>query len=323
MTRLTAAIVSLLRLVAQATVIVSAAAALGAQAGRFSDDLDALTHFAPYWLFLGVLGLGLWAATGGRKLRTATPIAGLVAIVLAGGLILPELVRSNGPPPPAEGERLKLIQFNLWGRNIDPEGTADWIRGQDADIIVFEEAFGAAADIPRALAEAYPYRTTCAEPLPCPTLILSRRRPVRQEAVDGGQSTAALATWTTPRGDFTVIGTHYIWPWPAGPQEESTFRLAARLKTLPRGSTIVAGDFNSTPWSFALQRQDRMFQLQRRTRALASWPAAAFSRYRVASPFPFLPIDHLYAGADWKTVRVERGPKLGSDHYPVVVGLHR
>ena len=34
-----------------------------------------------------------------------------------------------------------------------------------------------------------------------------------------------------------------------------------------------------------------------------------------------LPIDHVYAGPGWRTVSVQRGPKLGSDHYPVIVTL--
>ena len=38
-------------------------------------------------------------------------------------------------------------------------------------------------------------------------------------------------------------------------------------------------------------------------------------------PFALLPIDHVSAGPGWRTVRVERGPLLGSDHYPVIVTL--
>ena len=38
-------------------------------------------------------------------------------------------------------------------------------------------------------------------------------------------------------------------------------------------------------------------------------------------PFALLPIDHVYAGPGWRTVRAERGPRLGSDHYPVIVTL--
>ena len=53
-------------------------------------------------------------------------------------------------------------------------------------------------------------------------------------------------------------------------------RLRQHLDTTcsPTDDVIVAGDFNSTPWSFSLRRQDRWFGLERRTRALPSWPAA-------------------------------------------------
>ena len=68
---------------------------------------------------------------------------------------------------------------------------------------------------------------------------------------------------------------------------------------------------------------DGLFGLERRTRALFTWPAGRFSRLRFAAPFPILAIDQVYAGSDWKTVAVRRGPELGSDHYPVVVELAR
>ena len=90
----------------------------------------------------------------------------------------------------------------------------------------------------------------------------------------------------------------------------------------PRRRLIVVGDFNLTPWSFTLKRQDKALRLRRWTRALASWPAGKFSRI-MAAPAPFLPIDHVYAGSDWRAVRIERGPALGSDHRPVVVTLRR
>ena len=62
-----------------------------------------------------------------------------------------------------------------------------------------------------------------------------------------------------------------------------------------------------------------MFGLERRTKALFSWPAYLGAKV----PFPFLPIDHVYAGKAWRTVSVKRGPRLGSDHYPVFVTLAR
>ena len=43
----------------------------------------------------------------------------------------------------------------------------------------------------------------------------------------------------------------------------------------------------------------------------------------MSSPFPFLPIDHVYVGSAWRTVSVVAGPPIGSDHRPVVVELEQ
>jgi endonuclease/exonuclease/phosphatase (EEP) superfamily protein YafD len=84
---------------------------------------------------------------------------------------------------------------------------------------------------------------------------------------------------------------------------------------------ILAGDFNSTPWSFARREDDRRFGLIRRDRAMWSWPAEFVGPHGFQAPFPFLPIDHIYAGPGWATVSVSRGPRLGSDHYPLIAVL--
>jgi endonuclease/exonuclease/phosphatase (EEP) superfamily protein YafD len=158
-------------------------------------------------------------------------------------------------------------------------------------------------------------------------MILAKRRPHKEGGLQAGVSEANLsgawATFRGSRGDFTVVGVHYTWPLPAGPQQQQTLRLSRVLERFPKESLVVVGDFNSTPWSFSLRRQDRLFGLERRTRALFTWPAGRFSSLTPAAPFPFLPIDQVYAGSDWKTVAVRRGPALGSDHYPVVVELAR
>ena len=114
-----------------------------------------------------------------------------------------------------------------------------------------------------------------------------------------------------------MVGAHYTWPYPAGLQQRQGERLAALLDQHPPERLILTGDFNSTPWSFTRRRQDRRFGLVRRTRGVFSWPSR-LPVGRIPSPAPFLPIDHVFAGRAWTTLSIERGPKLGSDHYPVV-----
>ena len=86
--------------------------------------------------------------------------------------------------------------------------------------------------------------------------------------------------------------------------------------------TILAGDFNLTPWTFALRRMDVQFGLTRRTRALATWPNRLPSHDNPAlMPFPILPIDQIYAGSAWRTESIRRGPRTTSDHYGVLATL--
>jgi endonuclease/exonuclease/phosphatase (EEP) superfamily protein YafD len=136
-------------------------------------------------------------------------------------------------------------------------------------------------------------------------LLWGRRRPGRR-----------LGDAAPPGGDFTVVGNHFVWPIPPAAGRPRAGLLAGKDRAaFPKDSLIVTGDFNSTPWSWSLRRQDKALGLERRTRALASWPTGEFSRL-ASAPFPILPIDHVYAGKAWKTVKVERGPSLGSDHRP-------
>lgn len=305
----------------------SAVLALAAQGGRFSDRLDALTHGAPLLIAGGLLALLTWLLAG-RKART-TALLALVAVLSAGSLMAPELIRAaTQEQVPANGRTLKLLQFNIWYLNKDTEGTVAWIREENPDVIVVEEGYARSGGTARALRDAYPHVTTCADPRPCSTMILSRIAPIAEGglATPGSQSwlSGAWATYPGNGRPFTVIGVHYTWPWPAGPQQQQTLRLNNVVQGFPKEDLIVSGDFNSTPWSFSLKKQDRMFGLERRTRALFSWPAGHLhERLGVKAPFPILPIDQVYAGSAWRTVSVRRGPKLGSDHYPVVVELAR
>ncbi|SFK48598.1 endonuclease/exonuclease/phosphatase family protein [Caulobacter sp. UNC279MFTsu5.1] len=306
--------------------LISAVAGLTCLGGAFSDRLDALTHAAPLWLACGGAGLALAVAfsrDGERKALAGVASLGVVAVL---ALMTPELLSALQRPeePAKDMSRLKLVQFNAWADNHDPDATTAWLLKQKADVVVLEEAGGAAWPVVRALKKAYPYSTACRFKYGCDTRMFSRWPIVAEHGFH--QDDRSLAGgWMTlrhPRGDFTVAGTHFVWPIPAGQWQAQSRTLVGKLAAFPRDSLIVTGDFNSTPWSWSLRRQDKALGLERRTRALASWPTGAFTRV-ASAPFPVLPIDQVYAGKAWKTVKVERGPSLGSDHRPVVAILAR
>jgi endonuclease/exonuclease/phosphatase (EEP) superfamily protein YafD len=295
-----------------------AGAAAAAHMGGESLRFDILAHFAPIWLTGGLMSLAGALVFHGYA-RALILGMGAAAVLCAGALMAPEYLRDIGPKaPPDAPDQLKIVQMNVWSRNEELQSSVDWAFAQDPDIVIFEETTPALRD---RVADRPGWHATCRA---CEVMILSKRPPLRSGMVRlRGPKPGPLtrAVFRDRRGTFAVIGVHYAWPTDSSDQQAQEAGLAQVIAMSPRERTIVAGDFNSTPWSFSRRRWDAEFGLIRRDRALFSWPARQYKRLRWLGFFPFLPIDHVYAGSDWATVKVERGPRLGSDHYPVVVTL--
>lgn len=294
-----------------------AGAAVAAHFGRVSLQWDILAHFAPLWL-AGALAGALGGLLFRGYARALIVSMGVVGVAAAGLLMAPEYLRDTGPRagPDAPGQ-LKVIQFNVWHDSDGFARSVDWLVTQDPDIVVIEES---RPEIRRMITERTDWHATCGE---CETVIYSRAAPIRQGSprVPGAPGPLTRGVFEDAQGRYTVIGVHYAWPTDPQDQQPQEMRLARVLGETDRTRAIVAGDLNSAPWSFSRRRWDAEFGVIRRDRALFSWPALQYKRLRWLGIFPFLPIDHVYAGSDWATVKVERGPRLGSDHYPVVVTL--
>jgi endonuclease/exonuclease/phosphatase (EEP) superfamily protein YafD len=297
---------------------VSAAAAIAAQWGRVSLRLDLLAHFAPVWLAGAAAALAL-SFLFRRGLRWSIAGISLAGIACSLGLIAPEVLRDAGPRAAAGAPgALKIVQFNVWYHNPDPAAVLRWLETEDPDIAVIEE------NSPRfraALKDQTRWIVSCGR---CEVMMLSKRSPLQVQPARrrrGRELVAPLtrAVFADAAGRFELIGVHNAWP-NDDDQPIQEDRLAAVAGASSAERLIIAGDFNSTPWSFARRRWDRTLGIPRRTRALATWPGRRYGRLRWLGA-PFLPIDHVYAGPGWATVEVRRGPRLSSDHYPLVVTL--
>ncbi|HEX6859853.1 MAG TPA: endonuclease/exonuclease/phosphatase family protein [Caulobacteraceae bacterium] len=285
--------------------------ALSGLFGAVDRRLDLFNQLAPLWLCLG-LASALAGLLVERRAINWPAALGLAGALIAAGMMAPELAaaaRADHTQP--SGRTLKIIQLNAFGENRQPARTARWILAQDADIVLMEEVGN--SPIRKMLRARYPYQITCAHPAPCAPMIFLKAPP----AAHGGSSIPPKAnlTWVTLGGEdgFTIVAVHQAKPWdPIQPEQIGL--TAALLKTFDQSDLVVAGDFNNTPWTWSMKDQDRAFGIERRTRALASWPTW--------SPLPITPIDHVYAGQAWN-VDVARGPMVGSDHYPLVITLSR
>ena len=107
-----------------------AIAGLAAQAGGFSLTLDVAAHFAPFWL-AGAAAAALASMVFRGWRRTTLAAVGLVGVVAAGLLILPEYLRDTGPhAPPTAAGRLKVVQLNAWYGNPDRDRILRWLAAE-------------------------------------------------------------------------------------------------------------------------------------------------------------------------------------------------
>lgn len=309
-------------LAALAAVFAAFAALGGRQIPRL--DLVAQLTFPIALLAMFSLGLDLWLRKGRVSLASGAAFSALVACCVLMG---PDLAAKAKPTPRAKAGEvvLRVMHFNLWRNNSNPGRAAKSILESGADVVVTVETFHKAEEVPALVVSRYPHQMLCH----CGIAILSRwpivddyvrrdtRRPIQQEPQ------VAWAVVRTPDGDVTVAGTHYTWPTDPGQQRKQRKVLKNTIAGFDKRRLIVTGDFNSAPWSVFLKEQDAMLGLERRTRALSSWPAGHVPPLDLPALFPVLPIDHVYAGSDWRTVSARRGPRAGSDHYPVIVTLAR
>lgn len=299
--------------------IVLALLAIAGQLGRWSPWLDVVNSVAPLTL-VGSLVVLLIALLW----RRGVAIIALVGVVGSAERVIPELVAGNRAPS-QDAFAVTVVTHNVRVDNRDPLGTVAALAGSGADVLLLQETDGSVAGaIPR-LTARYPYGTPCRRAR-CSMIILSRwpitatRYGIRDAA---GRQIGPPLIWATiaPPGarPFTVATFHLPWPLPPGSQQAKRAALVRALPELDTRNLILAGDFNLTPWSFAMRDLDLgTTPLRRVTRALASFPARFGSGGRA---LPVLPIDHLFAGPEWSVARVERLPATGSDHLPVRVRL--
>ena len=304
-------------------------AALGL-AGLLNPWPDIFSHFNPIWAATGLFAVLLGAILRSRQ----AVIAGLIGIVLAACLIVPELISVRDQPVIAN-RALRIVQFNIYEGNVDPPATAAWIIAQNPDVVVLQEADGirGAERVVAALRQRFPYSPPCSVAR-CEVLIMSARPPTAAAEIRGPiaypKPAGSWMTVDTPGGPASIVGLHIRWPVQPDLQEGQMQALAQALRALPRERRIITGDMNMAAWSNGLRRLGRVAGEPRLTRAMMTWPVrpwapaqlGAWSRWGPWNlPFAYMPIDHVFAGTGWSAVAVRPGPTLGSDHLPVVIDL--
>jgi endonuclease/exonuclease/phosphatase (EEP) superfamily protein YafD len=269
-------------------------------------------HIATLAALTALASLLLW--------RGRLVVAACLVVALSGAPIVASI---QAPPSvAAETPKMKVLAFNIWTRNHDLDRIMAYLRAEQPDIVFLEEVKEEHKQVFAALKDLYPTQVTCHESTTaCETMLLSRypARSTRAGPIDGALPSAAIAELEIDGRVLTAVATHVVWPFPFAGQDaqrEQLLHLAQSLQDFDE-PLLLGGDFNGGAWV----RNQRDFK--ERTGLIGepgyhpTWPALPI--YGQAVPEGLrIPIDHVFARGGLVVLSAEAGPKLGSDHLPLM-----
>ena len=286
------------------------------QAGRVFPTADLVNSIAP----MAVAALLLGSLVLVKSARRIALIGIALAVFGFVDRVLPEFTRDTASASASKRDVI-IVTHNVWRENADPARTVDTILAANPDVVMLQEVSPQFLPVLGRLRDRLPHVSRCPR-APCPLMIFSRWPTgdggwrFRNTAGRGiGPNLIHLRILPPDRPAFTVASLHLPRSF------EDAAGMSAIRESLPpavqqvRDSRlIIAGDFNLTPWAFAMNRlDDAMTPMARVATSQPTYPGNAW--------VPVLPIDHVYAGPGWLTVSTARLPSSGSDHRGVIVRL--
>lgn len=290
--------------------------------GRVWAPADSLNILAPYWwpAVLCAVAMAAWEWRG--HVLGLLPLPILAFTLAMGAVLFGPLIHMLTYPShrPAPGTRaISVISYNFYKDNARAAADAAWLIEQDADILILLEASRVHGAAGAALRAKYPVTVDCSPDYDCSTLVLSKlplisqRRLANGDAEDRKALSALIARFDVDGRPLSVLALHQSRPWPLGNQPRWTAELNEATASLT-GAAVMAGDFNSAPWTFATRRIAASGHFRLATGLATSWPAGQPALVR-------LPLDQLYLRGPVAAAALHTGPRLGSDHLPLIATI--
>jgi endonuclease/exonuclease/phosphatase (EEP) superfamily protein YafD len=328
-------LLALVRFIAGALALGAATIAILAFLGFAVPALDLLNHLQAF-IFPGViLGLAATALLRPGRWRSFVVAFTATGVVASSTAFVPEFTRSlmpRAPLPADERPVLRLMTHNVFGLNLDMRRTADVIFAEDPDIVAIQEYFPEQrAELPDLLAERYPHSAYCIGGKRA-NIALYSKMPFELEesgacsegATPQQRTSQILATFMQEDGTvFSVLTTHLDWPFPIARQQAQIAQLIESVNAV-RGPLIVAGDMNSTSWSYAMRGFAAATGLTPHDFNLVTYPLKFTLPMFTDDPeglvplFPFLPLDHVFTREGVAVHEMHLAADTNSDHLPVV-----
>jgi endonuclease/exonuclease/phosphatase (EEP) superfamily protein YafD len=255
----------------------------------------------------------------------AFPIAAVLAVIaLVHGWAIKDLWLGGSAAAASGTEPLRVASANVLSSNPEPEKALGFVRASDADVVVVVEAQGERwRDVLAAIGADYAHRAPEGWQDGAPIILFSRHPIVRESVIGSPEGRRPYLAADLALGDrtLTVVGVHPSSPSPKDPAETRQRNLQldylAHLVEGTRGPVIVAGDFNTTPWSPFFRDLVATAGLRNAASGhgyIGTWPSWLWPAQ--------IPIDHVLVKGPIVVAGMGRGSGTGSDHHPVVADLH-
>ncbi|MCL1887999.1 MAG: endonuclease/exonuclease/phosphatase family protein [Kiritimatiellaeota bacterium] len=283
--------------------------------GAWHWTLDLLTHFRIQY-FWGLLAIGVWLLVL-RKRAWAALFLAVAALNLA--LLLPFYLDKPKPLHHAS-EPLRAMLVNVNRDHGNPQKVLDAIRAQNPDFIVLLEIDAKWFDlIAPALAENYPKPLMESRPDNFGVGVWCRHPLASTFTLHSGLFAipSIFAEYATPQGNCVIVATHPLPPVGRTNTKSRDEQLGelARFAAKADAPLLLLGDLNATPWCGAFKNHLRASGLRNTSQGRGlypSWPAPLPAFLRI-------PIDHVFHTPDIEILSRHIGPRVGSDHLPVIV----
>jgi endonuclease/exonuclease/phosphatase (EEP) superfamily protein YafD len=282
---------------------------------RLSWALELTTHFRVQYLAATAVLLAILAVR-----RQWAACAVLVAVgAVSAAPVLPYLPLERDTV--AAGARFKVLSVNVSFQPFSAPRLLELMREEAPDVVVIQELTPHAESVLAELDSLFPHHQKFPADGPYGIGLWSRFTLESSTTFALGRVPAIEARLQAPNGPFTVFGVHLrapTTPSRAAARNQELRELAARSAAVT-GPLIVAGDFNTTPYSpyFTEWLEQSRLTDSRRGRSLSiSWPTTL--------PWLGIPIDHVAVNDALTILSHRRLPNFDSDHFGVLVELaHR
>jgi endonuclease/exonuclease/phosphatase (EEP) superfamily protein YafD len=269
----------------------------------------------------GIWGWAFAAATGatalwhGWKIFPYTPIA-------------PRQVEWSDRARPRGGTpgqpTFRLLITNVLMENTDHDSILRVIRDADPDVVLAVETDETWARALQPLRETYPHGVDQPQDNWYGLMLFSRLELVdcKVEFLVQDDIPSVFTQVVVPGApNIYLRGIHPRPPEPirdqdSTPRDAELVIVGKLIQEAPDEPTVVAGDLNDVAWSQSSQLFARLASLldPRRGRGF-------YNSYNAKNPFLRYPLDHVFHSHHFRLVALERLPKIGSDHYPMLVEL--